>query len=345
MDRYEFAGSPIDVPDIDEASSTLHGLKVTGDDDDPVTVRSIAFSHALHFGEDSTIENVYESIMQNWIASLPPETSVPIRRRKERLARRVATEVMLASTRIEQRTVQTTPTAAGLSLSQDSGIAMPSSSSQPLPVSSADTMSWKPSQLSAMSISSELQSQSQSQSQPASQSTAIADPLARLKKHLKFKDAEPVPSTEIPSSVSQLLAHWQPAVDPSTYDWEATERADRTENLDETSQKQAEKARKRKNRREKKQQRENELAARSQPSSQPAIPSSMFESSQAPLPSMPPTSPRSSPGPVQGGIDSSQRAYQSLTVPLPGVQSQVAPGRFGGRSDKKKKKKARISGF
>jgi RNA polymerase I-specific transcription initiation factor RRN6 len=172
------------------------------------------------------------------------------------------------------------------------------------------------------------------------------DPLARLSKHLKFRD-ESIPHTSIPASVERLLSHWQPGTDPHDYEWDATERANRAELLDE-DRKLAEKARRRKERREKKQQRENDLM-RTQPSSQPFTfvkPASFH---------------RSSPGPMLGGIgSSSQIPSQPFTrVPLPGTgipssqprfnpfvaQSQVEPGKYGGRPDKKKKKKNRMSGF
>ena len=73
--------------------------------------------------------------------------------------------------------------------------------------------------------------------------------------------------------------------------------------------------------------------------------------------SQPVVFPRSSPGPVFGS--SSQVPAQSYNqVPVPGTgfrgpggldilapMSQVEPGRFGGRPEKKKKKKGRVSGF
>jgi RNA polymerase I-specific transcription initiation factor RRN6 len=193
----------------------------------------------------------------------------------------------------------------------------------------------------------------------------MVDPLARLGKYLKLRDdGGPPPQTNFPPSVTQLLSHWQSGVDPSTYDWEAIERADRVENLDETTQQRIEKARKKKERRERRQQRENELAQSkpsSQPFAKPQLPSQPFvhlqPSSQLATFLKPATFPQSSPGPMLGS--SIQRPYTQ--IPLPGTafgsqseefpstlaaQSQVEPGRFGGRPDKKKKKKKnRVSGF
>jgi len=365
-DRREFAGTPIQVSDVDEASTLLHGLSTPEDQDDLVAVRRIASAHVLHLGDEEqpTISSVYDSILQNWIASLPSDVSLRIRQRKERLARRVAAEVMLSITRIQQRKSQAQVTAPEPSLSQDSGIAMPVLSSQPVATNSTDPTSW----MSSQPLPTPSSSQSESSSQSSVPSISTTDPLARLRKHLKFRDdtvAEP--QTAMPPNVSQLLSHWQPGVDPQTYDWEAIERADRAEHLDEGSQKRAEKARKRKERRERNQQRENDLA-RAQPSSQPfTFPQATFHPSAIAPPSSrlftfskPAAYPRSSPGPMLGGIASSSQVPGQLftQVPLPGTgsqsqgapgtfaaQSQVEPGRFGGRPDKKKKKKGRVSGF
>jgi RNA polymerase I-specific transcription initiation factor RRN6 len=165
-----------------------------------------------------------------------------------------------------------------------------------------------------------------------------SDPLTRLSKRLRNKD----PSKDlgvIPPTISQHLTHWQFGKHPSTYDWLAAEQAlQAEEDLDEQSQQQLEKERRKKERREKRQQRENELM-RAKVESQPAV------------------FPRSSPGPTFSGMASSSQvlsqAYGGVPFPksafgggsLMVPQSQLEPGKFGGRPDKKKKKKGRISGF
>jgi RNA polymerase I-specific transcription initiation factor RRN6 len=333
------------VSDIDEASALLNSLVNDHAAEDLVTVGQIASASALHLGGDEqpTISGVYDSILQNWVASLPKDVPVRVRQHKERLARRVAAEVMLASTRVTQRDSQLRTATGQPSLSHDSGIAMPILSSQLLA-----------SQMSSQPLPAPLPSQSQSQSQshsqplPSAPPSALADPLARLRKHLKFRDDEATgPQPALAPSVTQLLSHWQPGANPSTYNWDTIERADCADNLDEASQRQLEKARKKKERLERKQQRENELA-KSQPSSQPfSVP---LPSSQ-PFPfTMPTAFPKSSPGPMLG---SSQMPFTQVPLPgtgtqsqgLPGAQSQVVPGRFGGRVERKKKKKNRVSGF
>lgn len=147
--------------------------------------------------------------------------------------------------------------------------------------------------------------------------------------------------------MQQLLGQWQHGTDPHTYDWNAAETADRVDDLDEISQQQLEKAQRKKERRERRQKREDELA-QPQPSSQPFT--------TAPI-----VYPRSSPGPDPAGIGSSSQIPLQPFVQLPTrivtsqgqgssqpfvVHSQMEPGKFGGRPDKKKKKKGgRVSGF
>jgi RNA polymerase I-specific transcription initiation factor RRN6 len=142
--------------------------------------------------------------------------------------------------------------------------------------------------------------------------------------------------------VAQGLAHWQLGSDPHAYDWASLERALQSKDLDEESQLQREKERKKRERREKRQQRENELMK------------AKLELTRSNAVSQPTAFPRSSPGPMLGGMgNSSQVSSQSqsqIQVPPHGgsfmmPQSQVERGKFGGKLDKKKKKKGRISGF
>jgi RNA polymerase I-specific transcription initiation factor RRN6 len=355
----EFAGSKVEIPDVDEASASLQELLHAEGLDEAVEIRHVAAAHLLNFGKDQqpTMSGLYDGILETWIAPLPAEVSARVRKRKERLARRIAAEVMLAGTRVLHRESHIKVAESQLRPSQDNGISVPIPFTQPLQSSPSKWMSSQPpsspplslphTQLSLPPIPTPSSSQSQMSSQPAQfANPVIADPLIRLSKHLRFKeDAASAPP--VPENVNRLLAHWQPGVDPQLYDWSATERVKRVEVIDESSQKELEKARKRKARRERKQKRENELM-QAQPSSQP------FAVMQ------PPAFPRSSPGPRLGPIGSSSQAPSQPFVYVPPsgtgfqsqggfgpfvAQSQVEPGKFGGRPDKKKKKKGRISGF
>ncbi|KAF2027666.1 hypothetical protein EK21DRAFT_102370 [Setomelanomma holmii] len=340
----EFAGMRIDVADIDEASTLLHELASIITNNESVELHRVTIGQQSQVESDEdepTIVDLYDRILQSWIASLPPDVSLRVRQRKERLARRIASEVILAGMRVRPQDSQAGAVEVPPGFSQDSAISMPILTSQPVasisqvqdtahdfysPLSPSAFSQPSPSQ-SPQSHSS-FPSSAQPQELPSSplQRSTPADPVARLSKYFRFKD-DTQPSAPLPASITQLLSHWKVGTDPSSYGWEAIERADRAEQLDAPSQQQLEKAQKRKERRSRKQRREDDLA-HSQPSSQPFI----F--------TKPTTFPRSSPGPVLGGMgSSSQTGLSSQSQGPMGAQSQVEPGRFGGRPDKKKKKK------
>ena len=341
----EYAIVKLDVPDVDDASSSLQRLFVENEEN-ILCLRRIASAQTLSLTEDGepTISDLYDTLLQTWVAPLPSQVPVRVRQHKERLARRIAAEVMFSSVCIREHETDEQIAGSQLGPSQHSGIALPilpsrprdgdphfeshHPSSQPLPTHPPSSM--PPSSLPPSSLPASSPPVS-----PAMQ-PAPSDPLVRLGKHLRNKQSFPTP-VKVGANASQVLGHWQINGDPSRYDWLATERALRPEEMDEESQQQREKERKRKERRQKRQQREDELS-RAKAASQ----SVMF--------------PRSSPGPMLGGIGSSsqipiQSQSQSQSqVPISSggfviPQSQVQPGKFGGRLDKKKKKKGRVSGF
>lgn len=349
--RLEYAGAKLDVPDVDEASSAFVDAFSLLDVDAAFEVQHVAPLRLLGLGGDEklTSAQLYDVMLRHWVASLPQDVPVRVRQAKERLARRISAEVMLASARIRERHMQGHE---NVSESQDGGQSLPILSSQPVESSQLGTLHHFSSQalptppLSLRQSSSQLSS---FHSEPTVPTVAIrqkvSNPLERLSKHLRFRD-DTVNEVPIKPNVSQLLAQWQLRSDPHAYNWEATEHVVYDNNLDEASQEQREKERRQKARRERKQQRENELI-RLQSSSQ-----TFTFAKPVPLP-------RSSPGPmIDAMANSSQVPVQTYSqVPLPGTtsggfggtdalaaQSQVEPGRFGGRPDKKKKKK-RMGGF
>jgi RNA polymerase I-specific transcription initiation factor RRN6 len=340
--RMEALSSHINVLDVDDASAKLNELSVGGNKRNDVEFRRIASATALHWidKEEPTISSLYDAILHYWIAPLPLEVPVRIRQHKERLARRIAAEVMLASSRISY--TDDTPYLQSIP-KQDHSIVLPVLPSASQEKTGLSSISQWSSQSLAMPSSSAIPSSQPPSSPLLSEffpSTAASDPLARLRKHLSVN--EDVINTAIPQSVTQLLSHWQLGADPHDYDWDATERTLRLpDDTDETSQAQREKERRKKERREKRQKREDELM-RAKTATQPSYP-------------------RSSPGPMFGDVPSSSQVASQApsqvlhsghvfgghggfgpTMPL----SQVEPGRYGGRPDKKKKKgRGRISGF
>lgn len=328
----------LDVADIDEASAKFRQLAAS---QGTTILRPIAAQSTLRLpgNEQPSIARLYDTILEDWIAPLPTQTPVPVRQAKERLARRVAAEVTLASTKLQPKEEEHPPTRSSAPASLPvlpSKPVDPSSSSLPTPPQSS------------VPPSSPLF--------PETLRSNTSDPLSRLRKHLKIDDNSSRTPTILPPSVSELLSHWQLGTDPSTYDWEATERAIRPDANDEESQEQREEERKKRERRERRQRREDErLRAKTLASSQSTFAQPAF--------------PRSSPGPTIGGMAPSSQVPVPTSSQMPSLvhnrggsqggvfggfgginsmvpQSQVEPGKFGGRPDKKKKKgKSRVSGF
>ncbi|KAJ4355336.1 hypothetical protein N0V95_003011 [Ascochyta clinopodiicola] len=352
--RVEILDSAIDVVDIDEASTKIKELFATGNLERLSAVQYIASAQVLHLpeSEEQSVAFLYDTILQHWIAPLAADIPIPVRQAKERLARRVATEVTLASARLRHKDdALRTPPDVG---SSDT-VSLPILPSKPGAVTSVGPAA----NLFPSSLPTPPQSSVPPSSQPPSSPTlpefnmppSTGDPLSRLRKYLTINNGSLTP-TVIHPNVSELLSHWKSGSDPGLYDWEATEQTLRPEAPDEVSQELREKERKKRERREKRQRREDELMrAKSQTSSQAVFAQPSF--------------PRSSPGPMFGGMGPSSQVPVPSSSQMPSQfqnqgggfggfglihntvpQSQVEPGRFGGRPDKKKKKgKSRVSGF
>jgi RNA polymerase I-specific transcription initiation factor RRN6 len=352
-----FAGHMITVLDIDESSSRLYDLCTHERHPKPVELRYIASPQALHFltsnhdEHDLTMSFLYDTFLQYWIAPLPVNIPTRVRQSKEKLARRIAAEVLLASMRIRHAepypsTEQTDGSQVGMSW--ESGSALPTlpsvrEESGPDDIEIASSQPWWPSsQLLPAAPSPSTLSTPNHSSTLSTLSSSIpsrpSNPITRLSQHLKINNPPP----EIRQGVGKVLAHWTPGSDPSTYDWEATTQSlDQEE--DEESQQQREKAKRKQERLKKRQRREEEIArGRGGMESQPPYALEQLSMSQIP---------RRSPGPGIGGMGEFDTgkvggSSQSHSQGMPFIQSQVEPGRHGGRPVKKKKKlKVRVSGF
>ncbi|KAL5117871.1 hypothetical protein ACEQ8H_004189 [Pleosporales sp. CAS-2024a] len=342
----ELTKGRLEIPDVDEVSALLQQLLDSEAEQLGVDIRRIGSTNLLQLGEGEqpTMSALYDAVLQNWVASLPPQVHKRIRQRKERLARRIAAEVTLASARAfsPEASISTSEIQPGLNPA--SGITVPMLPSQPLAGSDQNCVSSPPLPLPVASYHSQATISSSepmsSRQPPLFTMSNLADPLAGLRKHLYVK-GDGSTQGAIPEGVSRLLSQWQPGVDPCMYDWDAAERATRVETLEEIDEQEAEKSRRRRERRKIKQEGEDKMANESQTSSQPFV-----QTSTIPRPT---AFSRSSPGPTRD-------AYNQQ-VPLPGtvsqvqvpssfpVQSQVEPGKFGGRPETKKKKKGRVGGF
>jgi len=318
------------VSDVDEASTKMLELYPNAARQLSLKLHNIASGHVLRLTDSAAadspvIASLYDVILQNWIAPLTSDIPVPVRQSKERLARQMAAEIILASTRIRRIEEPHQQLNSQPSQNQISGVALSNPSSQ-LPFS--DPPSQLPSSL--------LSSLQRTTGQPAS-ATVTSDPLSRLSIHLHIESPLAKP---VPASISQILSHWQPDTDPKTYSWEATEEALQEEaEVDPARQdKKRESTKRKKERKEKRQKREDDIFM------------TTFDQPQMM---------RTSPGPFLGtgiGLGMSSQIpgtsqYQSQSQVFGGlggmgVQSQVEPGRHGGRLRLKKKKgKKRVGGF
>ena len=329
--RREFGGSSIAVSDIDEASMRVLDMFSAKNSDGFLELRPIAANHILALTDkDATVSptvlSIYDTILQYWITSLPSEVSAAVRQRKEHLARRIAAELVFSSTRFRYHE-ESPPVPEQQLPSQESGITFPDSSSQPIfsqpgPSQPQFTIPIIP-------------------PRPPPSSTHVQDPLNRLAKHLYMEPCRPTP---IPPHISKILSHWLPGTDPSTYSWEATEDAVQGEFewQDEAAQQKREKARRKQERKEKRQRKEDEvfrnrtmdreLVVRSSPGLRGLVSDEV--SSQVP--------PQSQSQNRELGQGQDQKVLDALIV-----QSQVEPGKHGGRTmgKEQKKKKRRKDGF
>ncbi|PVH96918.1 hypothetical protein DM02DRAFT_730873 [Periconia macrospinosa] len=320
----EYINSEIFVSDVVDASTGLVRLFPEEEHGDRLRLRRIASDYVLGLTETddqetSTVLSLYDTLLKGWIAPLPAEIPVSVRQRLERLARRIAAEVVLSTTRLRHDPVDTLDISQP-SANQHEDEVVPNVLTPP---SSSDPFS---SQLqSSLPTISETASKSPAESKPA------PDPLSRLSKHLRIEKRS---TGDVPPGIAQVLTHWQTGTDPKTYDWTAVEEAiqEEVEAEDQETRAKREKARRRKERQEKRQRREDDLF-KHRTSSQPQVL-------------------RSSPGPTfviphSMQMPSSQSQSQSQSQPFPGliVQSQAEPGKHGSRPQKKKKGKTRMSGF
>ena len=140
--------------------------------------------------ETSTVLTLYDTILKNWIAPLPAEVPVPVRQRQERLARRIAAEVVLATTRFRRDL-----------LPEPLNLQQPSSQQDIAPALSPLT---PPSSLTTFSsqLQSSLPTISESAFAPPSEPKPVPNPFSRLSQHLHI---EAPPSSEIPREISQVL--------------------------------------------------------------------------------------------------------------------------------------------
>ncbi|KAF2188381.1 hypothetical protein K469DRAFT_627997 [Zopfia rhizophila CBS 207.26] len=346
----DLAPSQIRITDIDEVSSQLvelfNNTRTDFEDSPSLELRRIASEQVLRLigsnNSEPAIAFLYDIILQNFIAPLPYNIPSCIRQAKERLTRRIAVEVMLASSQIrsvEQHQPTQAPMQSQAGPSQDRGIALPilpsrkgkerehEMSSDP----GLDTSSPPPSYKQPIRTAPPTTEPTPSLASGTSYTTPYSTtefPAKILSQHLQITH----PKGTIRPSVKQVLLHWERSTDPWNYDWDTVTRTVQEElgSRDGMSAERRAKLQRKAERHLKRQRRETELMQKRNVESQPVV--------------------RSSPGPVEEGIGlgSSQSQVQGLgSSQVQMVASQTVPGRFGGRLDRKgkKKEKSRMSGW
>ncbi|KAF2261342.1 hypothetical protein CC78DRAFT_570583 [Lojkania enalia] len=315
---FDIVKSDIVVSDIDAASSKLQNLLATEQVSDTFQFRRITSG-------------------ENWIAPLPQEIPVRARQSKERLARLIAAKVVLAGICFHQQVVpdaeasalqQTGPSQAGGVLLSNLLSTSPQEREPPqIPSSPAWPQGYLPSfptlnpALPKPELIPSVTSGSiYTPSLPAT-SNLTASPIGRLSERLQISK----PPTTIPLSVSQVLMHWHSGTDPGAYDWGQTTRAVQGEldEGDELSAARRHKLQRKADRHLKRQRREAEAMRKAE--SQPQFGRE--------------GGPRSSPPPIVGlgmnsqvGSQSRSRGQATSILGSGIVQSQVEPGRHGGRA-------------
>ena len=278
---------------------------------------------------------LYDSLVQDWLAPLPADVSNRIRIAKEKLIRNIAAELSLARVVIFR--------------APDEGIAQAGkghsrASSQP---NMLQDYKFPPtSQMSEYGVSSSF-GPNKSSSLPGTPSSSQppqlpsqdskGTPYSRLRLYTSIHEQPP-----LSKSVSNLLAHWQPGSDPSTYDWQKTAQALDVEEAQEERMKRSTSKRKK---------RENSRRARSQSQTQLSGPTDSFPpSSSVPVVRTFGGQPQGKASmPIVGVPQSSQVTEMFPSSQFPSSQFErgvLSGGEVGAKARAKgKAKKKRAAGF
>ena len=339
------AKTAISVVDIDKAATVfadflgdIAGIasgedKNTNDEGKRLHISNVltrSMMTALGLREPLQLSDVYDRLIKAWIAPLP--SSIPGRTRiaLEKVLRDVVMQISLSSyyvrvnqvPTVDEQTVHGDRTNPRLpfvlpvrrrvsvtNLEMNKQPVATSSSALGSPQASQGDPSLRPSPPPAHLISKSMQSQQRGG--PASSLVESEDIASlRLKVLASLK-----PQPALPTRMSNLLHQWDLGADPAAYDWEAAQRAFNIgeESEDEARTKQRQRVEKR---------RMQQTLDMAMPSSQP--PPKRVSGSQ--------------PQSAHETQVSSQQTQDMV------IQSQVEPGRFGGRSDQVKRPK-RKKGF
>ena len=290
--------------------------------------------NALKLGDRVQLSTVYDTLIEDWIASLSRGTPGRARIVLEKLLRNLAANISLAGygmrvvkeVDLSEEAPPGDATVAGAKFvlpirrmvsasSLKKGKEPAARSSSPLASSQIPLdVGFRPSSPFRTLPTPEPTPSLRSKSSASSLAAAEDPASARLKAYASL-----APQPALPIKMSNLLDHWEVGVDPTNYNWEAAQQAfndeDQIENEAQAEQRQ-------RAQRRRKRQRQDTFGASSQP------PSKRLGGSQPQL--------------AQETQFSSQPTESMI------IASQIEPGPFGGRlakPKKKKKKKQRAHGF
>lgn len=296
---------------------------------------------------------LYDSLVHDWLAPLPSDVPARARIAKEQLIRRISAELSLARILILRKPqVQSNSNEFPepvVSLSDDVKPSLHSEDEGTIQTnkghrraSSQPTMSQDyklPAQLSDMpdfpqaepnsSFPSSLPS-----SQPPQQQGTTDSPASRLRLYTTI-DEQPGLSRD----ATNILSHWQPGSDPTSYDWQKTSQALETEEAEQyhLSRTSSSKRKKREARKRL------ALQRRSEPSGLPSDPVTVPSSSQVPVIRTSRSQPQ--------GVGSSSLGFPQSSQMAGGIPSSQFDMGFGSLNQqsrpgsKGKQKKKRAAGF
>jgi RNA polymerase I-specific transcription initiation factor RRN6 len=283
--------------------------------------------------QEMSLSTIYDEIVTFWISPLAPEISARTRVAKDQLARNMAAELMLSSL------VLGTQKSTVADASEPEGPAAGYRFELPVrgvpPTLESFSAQLNSSQLpSSAALPTPSPTATPSVTTASSRASIYAAPeIDRLKRYANF--TKPAPAA-LPRALNNVLAHWEPGTDLSTYDWLSTSRrlARQDEEADEElSERDRQRMQRRAQRHLRRQRREAEAsqALRFASSQVPEL----FSASQ---PSMVKVAESRRP-PAMAAAAAPVVASSSQSIALPVPASQPVSGRFAVRQPVKKKRK------
>jgi RNA polymerase I-specific transcription initiation factor RRN6 len=360
--------SPIQVADIDDVSSKFDQLfrsplNKTNPDLPQLEIRTLPLTldYAVHESDgDPSIASVYDELLRTYIAPLPRKIPPQLRQAKEKLARLISADLLLASSKIHvietQQPIAEETQAESMETTELTLPVRSSGKSKMRALSEPRSMNSQPdsyNQMSAFPTPDPTPSLASGSTFTSSTQGLNDTPYARLRQHLHITKAHGFAQSD-QDALNQVLLHWKHnfGQNPSSYEWEATTKIihESMTSNDDDNMTATQRARlQRKAERHLKRQRRETAAAEAASSMRPFATietKSQFHSLEPVASQRFPISPsiplKSSPGPFRN--ETSQNKQESSQ---PAISTQVERGVFGGRPErkKKKKKKGQLPGF